>query len=69
MNAEVEVYFTQLEKIKEDQLKAFHAENANHEMFTPEQRELYKEKDQLSGAIANLQEDYKTKIYGIVRFI
>lgn len=61
----VDDYFEIIEKTKDERLKAFSAENVNHENFTQEEKEVYKEKDQLSGAISNQHEDWKTKIYGI----
>ena len=65
INKEVDLYFTEIERIKDEQIKAFYAENANLENFTPEQREVYPDRDGLSNAISTLAEEYKNMVFNI----
>ncbi|OMJ93728.1 hypothetical protein SteCoe_3296 [Stentor coeruleus] len=65
MNKEVEVYFQDIDRIKDEELKKFFAENANLDAFTPEQREVYTDRDGLNNAISTLAEEYKNMVFSI----
>ena len=65
VNHEVDAYFGEIEKIKDEQIKAFYAENANMDNFTQEEKEVYQERDLLNNAINTLAEEYKNKTFEI----
>ena len=65
MNKVVESYFSEIEKIKDEEIKAFYAENANEEKFSPEQKEVYQDRDGLNNAISTLSDEYKNMVFGI----
>lgn len=62
-NKEVDAYFVEIETVKEEQIKAFYAENANMDNFTTEEKDVYQERDSLSSAISTLQEEYKNQYF------
>ena len=64
-NKEVESYFGEIEKIREEQMKLFSADNPNVEQFSIEQREVYGDRDGLNNAISTLVEEYKNMVFGI----
>ena len=61
----VESYFSEIERIKDEEIKAFYAENTNKEKFTPEQIIGYEDRDGLSNAISTLLDEYKTMVFNI----
>ena len=65
VNHEVDDYFSVIEKIRDEQIKAYYAENANMDNFTAEEREIYQERDLLNNAINTLCEEYKNKSFEI----
>ena len=64
-NKEVESYFGEIEKVRDEQMKLFSADNPNVEQFTSEQREVYAERDLLNNAISTLVEEYKNMVFRI----
>mmetsp|Transcript_4090 Transcript_4090/g.3944 ORF Transcript_4090/g.3944 Transcript_4090/m.3944 type:complete len:487 (+) Transcript_4090:158-1618(+) len=58
----MDLYFGELQKIKDEQIKLFYAENVNMDNFTPEQKEVYQDREGLLSALTNLQDDYKEQI-------
>lgn len=65
MNKEVELYFTEVERVRDEQMKLFLADNPNLDQFTPEQKELYADRDGLNNAISTLSEEYKNMVFSI----
>lgn len=59
---EMDVYFHEVGKIKDDQIRLFYAENANQDAFSPEQKEVYQDREGLLSALTNLTDDYKEQI-------
>ena len=65
MNKEIDLFIAEVEKVKEEQLKQFFAENANMENYTQEQREVYTDKEGLNSAVTLLSEEIKNMIFNI----
>jgi hypothetical protein len=65
MNKEIDSFFTEVEKVKEEQLKQFFSETSNADNYTQEQREVYTDKEGLNSSVTLLGEEMKNLIFQI----
>lgn len=65
MNKEIDLFFTEVEKVKEEQLKQFFSETANADNYSQEQREVYQDKEGLNSSVTLLGEEMKNLIFQI----
>mgnify|MGYP000078779447 FL=1 len=65
VNADIADYFTDLDNKMKEEIQAFSSENADMENYTPQQREVFQQKEPLTNAITTLQEEYKSAVFKI----
>ena len=65
LNKEIDLFLSEVEKAKEEQLKRFFSEGANAENYSPEQTEVYQDKEGLSSSITLLAEELKNLVFQV----